>query len=512
MQVFLEWILESSLLVIMILGIRKIFMGRIRYSAICVLWLVVMLRFMIPVNLIPLPVNIGRMISEAVSSQMSAKGYIENVGNVYTGGEDASADTEDSVSDISLAGIFAENGEKYTAAFGENSILNPENINRKSYVKSCWLAGTVVLFIIFCVSNAHKLGKIKKERRLYGSRGRIKIYTAENLKNPCLYGFLKPAVYIPHMYVSDTGKGKVSEDELEQIIMHEYIHYIHKDHILAVVRMVLASVHWFNPFMWIAVSFSKRDSELSCDETVVSLIGEENRFSYGEMLVRLAGDARWTDFCYSMVSMSKRGKEMEKRIRAISDKRQYTAWLLIPMMVIVSAAVIITCSTGMGAAAAGEQNDISYFESGSKDENVEKQSNDEQYQNVYNDTFTEDTDETLYASTYEEAFKNYIEVFTEAVNTGNTDKMSEVLKVGTEVYEQQTGIAENYHKRGIREEIKLYMFTSIESVNENEVNIKSKEKIKVYYADETDRIVKQKYEYTCEKINGYWIITGMSEI
>ena len=49
------WFLESSLLILFVLGIRKIFSGKISYRAIYALWLVVVFRFMIPVNIIPTP-------------------------------------------------------------------------------------------------------------------------------------------------------------------------------------------------------------------------------------------------------------------------------------------------------------------------------------------------------------------------------------------------------------------------------------------------------------------------
>ena len=69
MSSFLGWMLESSLLVLMILGIRKIFMGKIRYAGIYALWFVVLLRFMIPVNFISTPFSVGTIISDIVSTK-----------------------------------------------------------------------------------------------------------------------------------------------------------------------------------------------------------------------------------------------------------------------------------------------------------------------------------------------------------------------------------------------------------------------------------------------------------
>lgn len=52
----------------MILGIRKAFMGKIRYGMIYALWFVVALRFLVPVNVIRTPFGIGNMVSGAVTS------------------------------------------------------------------------------------------------------------------------------------------------------------------------------------------------------------------------------------------------------------------------------------------------------------------------------------------------------------------------------------------------------------------------------------------------------------
>ena len=65
---FCLWMLESSILVLMILGIRKAFMGKIRYGMIYALWFVVALRFLVPVNVIRTPFGIGNMVSGAVTS------------------------------------------------------------------------------------------------------------------------------------------------------------------------------------------------------------------------------------------------------------------------------------------------------------------------------------------------------------------------------------------------------------------------------------------------------------
>lgn len=131
------------------------------------------------------------------------------------------------------------------------------------------------------MSNICMSRKLKRNRVLYRSCGKVIIYTGSCIKRPCLYGFFHPAIYFPKEIYADS-------EEIEQIITHEYVHYMHKDHIWAMFRIILISVYWFHPFLWIAAFCSKKDAELFCDETVISYIGEDNRFCYGATLIKMA--------------------------------------------------------------------------------------------------------------------------------------------------------------------------------------------------------------------------------
>ena len=284
------------------------------------------------------------------------------------------------------------------------------------------------------------------------------------------------------------------------MITHEYVHYCHRDHLWAMFRMLVVSIHWYHPFVWLASSCSKKDAELYCDETVIRLLGEENRFRYGRMLVRLAGNGRWGDFRYSMLLMSKKGREMEQRIRAIGGKRRYSRWMILPLAAALAVAVGVTCSSGIGNLA------------GENDGLEAKASQQEQAMQVRQSISAGDQTATDAAASYEEAFDRYITVFTNAVNTGSTDQLDEVLLPGSDVYQQQCAIVKNYYKRGIREEVKEYTISSAIKRTADCVAVDSSEEILVHYGDGTSKIVKQSYRYTCEFIGSGWIITDMTEI
>lgn len=548
---FLGWMLESSLLVLMILGIRKIFMGKIRYAGIYALWLVVLLRFMIPVNFISTPFSVGTIISDTFSLpnaedfDFSTKNLQKTVPtdsnlnrkiNLDTSGEYSQLKSEDDQGESTQQGVGNAKNRNI------QDYLKIGSANWHLFLVSSWLIVSGILFLWFLLSNVFLIRKLRRKRVLFGMRDNVKIYAVCGIRNPCLYGFIRPVIYLPKKFISSKSEMGVGKEEIEQMITHEYVHYQHRDHIWAMLRTLLICIYWFNPFLWLAVTYSKKDAELYCDETVIRLLGEDKRFSYGKMLIRLAGEANWGEFRYPLMAMSRRGKEMEVRIRAISNRRHYRRWIVLPLVIVVSAAVGITCSAGIGPLAREEKTADERVEKGSvisgtalvsvgegkeqAEEKTEQKTttpvSGKSVSGNVNSVDTKlppeaDTDSnskvsSVNASTFEKVFQQYIEIFTDAVNTGNTEKMSQVLYVGSDVYEQQCNIVKNYYRRGIREEIKSYSISSAKEITSNCVELYSKEKIKVFYVDNTTKVIKQKYCYTCEYINQTWRITKMEEI
>lgn len=516
MNDFFEWLLESSLLVLMILGIRKIFTGKIRYAAIYILWLIVLFRFLVPVNVISTPLSVGNVISGAVSSWRESK-----TAEVYGGaaGFSGMPVVQESGADAHTPDLAAGSGrqEGDRPEAGSELFAGGLRADEWNVLKACrWLVSGL-LFLWLLLSNLRLMRSLKRDRVLYGSRGRIKIYMVPKIKSPCLYGFVNPAVYLPKM--SESGGGPwTDEDGMKQIITHECVHYKHGDHIWSMLCMVLVSVYWYDPFLWLAVSCFKKDAELFCDETVIRMLGEKKRFCYGRLLLSMAGDTGWGDFRYSMIPMSRRGKEMKRRICAISAKKRYTKRALLPLIFAVSLAFGLTCSTGFVPFGKEETADASStaWMQGRNTALFQKTESlvfGDAGQHLSQTGMEGLQDASSYYESCREAFSRYISVFTEAVNTGDTAHMNEVLAVDSEIYEQQCAIAKNYYKRGIREKVISYSVTGMNDAGMfRQVEIQSKEKIRVYYKDGKSKIVRQKYRYTCEERAGRWVITKMDEV
>lgn len=573
MEMLFGWMLESSLLILMILGLRKFFMGRVPYAGIYALWLVVLFRFLIPVNLISTPFSVNHLISACQSSVEQIGGSKSKSAGAVPGEAISQGVLSENASDMGIQksiigkqistnpekGKFSIYKEKGAGESRLKNFIKKSGIDWWVLLKRIWITISALLLLCFLFSNISMIRKLKQKRLWYGKRGRVAIYTASGIKNPCLYGLFHPVIYLPEALFAADHAVSVDTEELEQIITHEYVHYLHKDHIWSAFRILLVSVYWFDPLLWLAVSCSGKDAELFCDETALRLLGEEKRFEYGELLLKLAEKNSWGDFRYSMLSMSKQGKEMEKRIRAISDCRKYSRGIIFALLLLAALVTGTTCSTGLGPASGWK----AFSASGSKDGQSASEKGGEQkktmqtvgeseskvpvssavpgilagvgaqshsslagmpsnYQEwLHNMQMPADTGtgsditenaEAVYSKTYQEAFEHYIHSFTEAVNTGNTDQLQEVLAVDSEVYEQQCAIAKNYYERGIREKVKSCSISQVDTLTAEQILIRSQEKIKVFYADASSKLVRQKYCYTCECIDGNWVITKMEEV
>ncbi len=109
------------------------------------------------------------------------------------------------------------------------------------------------------------------------------IYVCRKVQTPFTVGILKPRIILPVT---------LKVEEKEYIILHEQIHIRRKDHIIRAISFLLACIHWFNPFIWLAFFLSGKDMEMSCDEAVIKKLGSSVKKEYSMSLLALASGQR----------------------------------------------------------------------------------------------------------------------------------------------------------------------------------------------------------------------------
>lgn len=110
------------------------------------------------------------------------------------------------------------------------------------------------------------------------------VYECGNIEVPFVMGIFKPVIYLPH---------GIAKSERNHILSHEQNHVRRHDYQVKFLAVLILSVYWFNPVVWLAYYLMCEDMEMSCDEKAVQTLNEEGKESYCQTLLNLAsGDVR----------------------------------------------------------------------------------------------------------------------------------------------------------------------------------------------------------------------------
>lgn len=97
---------------------------------------------------------------------------------------------------------------------------------------------------------------------------------------PMLAGFIHPTLYLPDERISRT--------DAAFIFRHELTHYKHGDLWLKLLLLAARCLHWFNPLVHLIARFAQEDIEATCDDAVVRGQDGAYRRAYGETILRSA--------------------------------------------------------------------------------------------------------------------------------------------------------------------------------------------------------------------------------
>ena len=123
----------------------------------------------------------------------------------------------------------------------------------------------------------------------------------------------------------------------------------------SVTKLVLIAalcVHWFNPLVWAMYILANRDIELSCDEAVVRLFGENTKATYARSLISME-ETRigLTPLCNNFNKNA-----IEERITAIMKIKKTSIFSLVLAVALVAGVTTAFATTAV-AASDGQETD-----------------------------------------------------------------------------------------------------------------------------------------------------------
>lgn len=345
MRKLINVVITSSIMIVVVMILRKLFGGRVKSGAICVLWALVAIRLLIPVQLFGNVVNVTDYLTENVMN-LQGRGITtevqvkwDSVSDSQTGDDSQAGGVAQSDGNLQAANNAQADGNIQTGSSAMSDgntqsashVQSDKNMQIVNYMRVIWLTGMVVMFAVVVVSNLIFTGRLMSSRKLAGKRDRINIYNTDAVNSACLYGVVHPAVYV---------NNKAADNEF--IISHELTHYRHRDNWWALVRMLCVCIYWFNPLVWVAAHFHKEDCELFCDEVVVRNCSASEKQKYGEVLLNAATrhSGRLSDM-YILSGASSGYRELKKRIERIADnKKTYKSAAFVLVIIVVAVTVL----------------------------------------------------------------------------------------------------------------------------------------------------------------------------
>ncbi|MCI9296963.1 MAG: M56 family metallopeptidase [Lachnospiraceae bacterium] len=334
----INWIITSSMLIVVILAVRKFFGDRLTPGARYGLWFLVLLRLLIPVSFFQSSYSVAELTEQA-GTILRQRFSQEPEQYVLT-------DTEYMTDGPAIVG----SDEKiYPESYGETEehiyvpAESPLNLfsGEGAVFYVIWLTGMGGVGVFFLMINLFLRVRIygdreeidEEELEKRGLRSEVSVYVTGFVETPCIAGLRGAAVYLPVSLweeLSQEGEDQEKrEKELGAVICHENIHYRHGDQLWSLLRLFCLVLHWYNPLVWAAALISKQDGELFCDAAVVREIGEKNRFEYGRLLLRitaqeeqnagrLSGIVGYAGLCNTEMADTK--KHMEQRINMLAKR------------------------------------------------------------------------------------------------------------------------------------------------------------------------------------------------
>ena len=314
-----EILLTSSVLILALLALRQLFRRTVSRRMQYALWLLVLVRLLVPVN-------VGTLAHNVLSAAEPVQAVVEErldtpVLYVQDGterrpaqllpGKESQGDPQSPPSDTAQS---APADEYYTVTPTYRTVTLSEAL---TYV---WYAGMAGVGAWFLFTNLRFARALRKARTPYRVEGcRYPVYLVSALPSPCLFGVLRPAVYL-------NEKALQSPDALRFVLAHEQTHARHLDPLWSLLRGVCLTVYWFDPLVWLAAVLSREDCELACDEGTLRALGADERTAYGKALLALVPVCdKPQNPLLGATTMTSGKRSLKERITRIAENRQAKA-------------------------------------------------------------------------------------------------------------------------------------------------------------------------------------------
>ena len=343
-----DWIVTSSVLIVIVIALRYLLRGKISLRLQYALWALVLVRLLLPVQLGQASFSVLNAVEEQQELQLTVHEPFFYIGETP---DLAVSEVEDrTLTEAEREALEKQLYLEYLEEMAEYA--TPVSLSTVLY--AVWIAGGTVTAAVFLVSNLRFSRRLRRSRRETELQcGDLAVYVSPLVDTPCLFGLFRPAVYVTEAVLRD-------ETALRHVLAHEATHDRHGDHIWAILRGLCLALHWYNPLVWLAAALSRRDAELACDEGTLHRLGEGERTAYGETLITLTCGKKRGELLLTATTMTGSKRTLRERITLIARRPKMALYTLIAALLVVTVAAGCTF-TGQKEPAPPEDLPFSYI-------------------------------------------------------------------------------------------------------------------------------------------------------
>lgn len=285
---------QAGLIALAVMAVRPL-LRRAPRRAVCMLWLLVALRLLLPARLtVESPVS----LQQPESPPIQAYQELRQQEKVYV-----SAPPEQR---LEMAGPAAAQGF---------ALLDQ--------LPAIWLTGVGCMALYMALSLLRMRWRLRAAPRIQDN-----VYRCTDWSTPFVLGVLAPRIYVPET---------VSEQDFPQVLAHERCHIRRWDHVWKPLAFLLLAVNWFNPVLWAAYVLLGRDMESACDEMVLKNATPAQRAAYSRALVSCAAQPKMAAVC----PLAFGEVAVKERVKNVLNYKKPALWAVI--LLVVAAAIIGVC-------------------------------------------------------------------------------------------------------------------------------------------------------------------------
>lgn len=285
---------QAGLIALAVMAVRPL-LRRAPRRAVCMLWLLVALRLLLPARLtVESPVS----LQQPESPPIQAYQELRQQEKVYV-----SAPPEQR---SEMAGPAAAQGF---------ALLDQ--------LPAIWLTGVGCMALYMALSLLRMRWRLRAAPRIQDN-----VYRCTDWSTPFVLGVLAPRIYVPET---------VSEQDFPQVLAHERCHIRRWDHVWKPLAFLLLAVNWFNPVLWAAYVLLGRDMERACDEMVLKNATPIQRAAYSRALVACAAQPKMAAVC----PLAFGEVAVKERVKNVLNYKKPALWAVI--LLVVAAAIIGAC-------------------------------------------------------------------------------------------------------------------------------------------------------------------------